>query len=159
MSIRRNRYYQAFSIERASSMSGLDESEIVDEILNAVGETDELPESTVLFDLVSLLEIGLSAGESRDVLDYALTLYDMNLEDGDGDGPWSDDLAPPGNVLESLAGYIYSALASPVTTVRWEAAHSVLLSADLSGHAHGLHFWVSRVWTKLSIYGFKTPVL
>lgn len=49
------------------------------------------------------------------------------LKDEDGDGPWNEQLSPPVQVEDSLAGYIWARLASPEAEMRWQAAHAVLV--------------------------------
>ncbi|WP_228254388.1 hypothetical protein [Acinetobacter sp. WCHA55] len=46
------------------------------------------------------------------------------------DGQWREELAPPENIIESISGYIWSCLASPFNTVKWQAAHTVKLLCD-----------------------------
>jgi hypothetical protein len=46
------------------------------------------------------------------------------------DGQWREELAPPENILESISGYIWSSLASPFNTVKWQAAHAIKLLCD-----------------------------
>jgi hypothetical protein len=144
MVITRNREYEVMPLELASQVSGVAQVELVDAILAGIGESTELAEAQRLFSLVGLLSIKLTSDEALAVLSYGLSLFDPVLEDTDGDGPWSTQLMPPAAVEDALAGYIWAALASPVATTRWEAAHVVValcalgrssVLAGLFGHA------------------------
>ena len=55
----------------------------------------EIVSSDRLFTLVGLLASQLSHEEALDVLNFGLCLFDDALGEDDGDGPWTDALAPP----------------------------------------------------------------
>lgn len=126
MEIRKSRYYELFPFELACAKSGVSQVEIVDVVLASTGETPELIDTSRLFSLVGLLAIKLSHDEALDALTYGLDLFNLALEDKDGDGPWHDAFSPPSDIREAIAGYIWSALASPEAVLRWEAAHAVV---------------------------------
>lgn len=129
MEIRKSRYYELFPFELACSISGISQAEIVDVVLASTGETPDLIETGRLFSLVGLLAIKLSHDEALAALIYGLELFNSALEDKDGDGPWRDTLLPPDDIREAIAGYIWSALASPEApeaVLRWEASHAVV---------------------------------
>ena len=126
MKVAKHRYYEIAPFDAAFKRTGVREEDVIDAVLDAIGGSPDLADSDRLFSLIGLLTSKLTADEALDVLDFGLGLFDAALEDGDGDGPWSDDLAPPATVRESLAGYIYAGLAAPTAAVRWEAAHAVV---------------------------------
>jgi hypothetical protein len=134
MEVRKSRYYEVLPFELACSLAGVSESEIVDVILTAVGETPDLIETNRLFSLLGLIAIKLSHDEALEALSYGLDLFNTVLEDKDGDGAWTDGLSPPTDIRESVAGYIWSALAAPEAVLRWEAAHAVLELCTLGRH-------------------------
>ncbi len=125
MSIVRSRYYETIPMKLACELSGVGENELLDVIVAGIGESTEFADHDRLFSLVGLLSSKLTSKEALDVLSYGLDLFDVVLEDTDGDGPWKAELAPPPAVEDSLAGYIWAGLASPVAAIRWEAAHVV----------------------------------
>lgn len=124
--VRKSRYYEALPFELASSLTGVSQSEIVDIVLDALGETSELIDADRLFSLVGLLVVKLSHDEALNALSYGLELFNPILEIKDGDGPWNDRLSPPDDVRQAIAGYIWSALAAPEAVLRWEASHTVV---------------------------------
>lgn len=126
MAIKRSRYYEVMPFKLACELSGLDESDLIDVILAGIGESTELAGPDRHFSLVGLLSVKLTSDVSLEVLSYGLDLFNVVLKDTDGDGAWSPQLTPPTSVEDSLAGYIWAGLASPMATIRWEAAHVVV---------------------------------
>ena len=124
--VTRNRYYEVLPFDLACTLSGVSEAEIVEVVLDAIGESPDLADSSRLFSLIGLLKSKLSRDEALEALTFGLRLFDPVLEEGDGDGPWSDSLASPTLMRASIAGYIYAGLAAPPARLRWEAAHAVL---------------------------------
>lgn len=124
--VTRSRRYQTLPLTLAAELSGLDESELIEAVLGSISESTELLGADRLFTLVGLLCVKLTSDDAAGTLSYGLTLFDSALEDSDGEGSWSVQLAPPTTVEEALAGYIWAGLASPVAATRWEAAHVVL---------------------------------
>lgn len=125
MGITRNRYYEMLPFETAYELSGMSEGEMVDVVLGAIGEATEVVGAGRLFSLVGLLAAKLTENEALDALSFGLDLFDVVLEETDGDGPWSPKLAPPADIETSVAGYIWACLAAPQASLRWEAAHVV----------------------------------
>lgn len=126
MEIKRSRYYDVFPFGLACELSGLDQAELLDVVVAAIGESSELAGPDRLFSLVNLLSSKVTHDDAIDVLSYGLDIFNAVLEDADGDGPWTADLNPPAEVEDALAGYVWAGLASPVGATRWEAAHVVV---------------------------------
>ena len=125
MNVTRSRYYQVLPLKAVYEISGVAEIEIADIVLSAIGEATQVVGAGRLFTLVGLLALKLSCDEALDALSFGLGLFDAVLEDRDGDGPWSQALAPAVDVDGAIAGYVWAGLASPRASVRWEAAHVV----------------------------------
>ena len=124
--VTKNRHYPALPFDLASKLAEVSEADIVEGILQTIGESPDLADSHRLFSLVGLLQYMLTHDEALEALSFGLGLYDSVLEGKDGDGPWSENLVPPASIHESIAGYIYAGLAAPSAKIRWEAAHAVL---------------------------------
>ncbi len=131
MGIAKNRYYEVLPFKTACTLAGIDESEIVGVVLDAVGQAPDLADSDRLFSLVGLLAIELSEDEALEALDFGLHLFNPVLEDRDGDGPWSKELLPSNDTEVALAGYIWASMAAPEAVLRWEGAHVVFGLAAL----------------------------
>ncbi|MDP2602700.1 MAG: AVAST type 3 anti-phage nuclease/ATPase Avs3a [Deltaproteobacteria bacterium] len=134
MAITKSRYYEMLPFKTACELSGVPEGDVVDVVLTAIGEATEVVGAARLFTLVGLLAAKLTENEALEALSFGLDLFDADLEDKDGDGPWLPKLAPPAEIEGSVAGYIWSCLAAPRASLRWEAAHVVRALCTL-GHA------------------------
>lgn len=126
MEVVRHRHWEFPPFNDAFKRTGVSEADIVDVVLETVGESPDVADSDRLFSLVGLLTSKLTGDQALDALAFGLELFDAVLESSDGDGPWSGDLTTPPTVVESLAGYVYAGLAAPSAAVRWEAAHAVV---------------------------------
>ncbi len=126
LEIKRNRYYAIFPFDKACELSGLSESELLDVILAEAGESMGLAGPGELFNLVQLLSTKLTCDQALETLAFGLDLFNVVLKHSDGDGDWSADLLPPTKIEEALAGYVWSALASPDAACRWQAAHVIV---------------------------------
>lgn len=136
MEVTRGRYYEVLPFKTACELAGVPESDVIDVVLSGIGEVTEIVGVGRLFTLVGLLSGKLSRSESLEALDYGLQLFDVALKDTDGDGPWSNELLlPPADLDSAIAGYIFGALASPNSAMRWEAAHAVLAVCLFGQHA------------------------
>jgi hypothetical protein len=125
MEITRGRYYEVLPLKTACALAEVPESDIIDVVLSGIGEVTEIVGVGRLFTLVGLLSGKLTRSESLEALGYGLQLLDVVLKEADGDGPWSPTLAPPAEIDTAMAGYVFGGLASPMATIRWEAAHAV----------------------------------
>jgi hypothetical protein len=126
MGITKNRHYEVLPLRLACELANIKEADAVEVVLDAIGQSGDLPSSGRLFSLAALLTFKLSNDEALQGLEYGLSLFDAVLEDKDGDGPWRSDLSPPSDIHEALARYLYVYLASPAADDRWAAAHAVV---------------------------------
>ena len=134
MGISKNRRYEVLPFKTACALAGTSEADLVEIVLDAVGQNPDLADSNRLFSLVGLLTIKLSDDEALEALKFGLDLFTPALEDKDGDGPWSSELLPPTDIKASLAGYIWASMAAPEGVLRWEGSHAVLGLMALGRH-------------------------
>lgn len=125
MRITRSRHSGIFPLKTMCDLVGVPEGDVVDVVLAAIGEVTEVAGASRLFTLIGLLAPKLTEAEALEALSFGLDLFDPILEDTDGDGPWSPKLKPPVDIEGAVAGYIWSCLAAPRASLRWEAAHVV----------------------------------
>ena len=125
--ITKSRYYQQLPFEVIAETTGISEYEIFKMVVDESAQRPNLFGSQRLFTLVGLIATTLSPEEAQDVLDFGLSLLEVDMNDDDGDGKWRKELVPPTTVEASLAGYIWTCLASPEVAVRWQAAHVIRL--------------------------------
>lgn len=161
MQIARHRYFEVLPFTTACTLAGINESELFDVVLDAVGQSSALANSDRLFSLVGLLATKLSEDEALETLDFGLDLLTPILQDRDGDGPWSDGLLPPADAKVALAGYIWTSMAAPEAALRWEGSHVVLGLATLGRRdliSHLFNYAIKRqggpfVDARLPFYG------
>ena len=134
MRITRNRRYELLPLEMACAVAGIEEAELIEVVLEAIGQTTELAESHRLFSLVGLLVIKLPENEALEALEFGLDLFTPALEDKDGDGRWTNELRPPTDIKASLGGYIWASLGAPEGTLRWEGSHALFGLVALGRH-------------------------
>ncbi len=125
MEINRSRYYEIFPFALACKVSGLSESAIADIVIEAIAGTAEELSTGQLFTLTGILALRIDQLEALGVLRFGLDLFDDFLKENDGDGVWSEDLIPPSDINEAIAGYVWAGLAAPSSSLRWQAAHAV----------------------------------
>jgi hypothetical protein len=119
------RYNQRLPWKLAEEWSGLTEADIMRQATNVMARTIVPTSSAGLFNLVGVLGQLISQDHAKDVLNYAIDLIDSALKTSDADGLWRDELKPPFTVTESVAGYVWAAMASPIAARRWKAAHVI----------------------------------
>ncbi len=88
----------------------------------------------------------LTAEQAIAILDFALSRFELHFTEESGDGPWQSWLATPDNIASNLAGFIWSALGSPRSTERWNAAHCIRVLArfNCTDIFHELFYWLQQ---------------
>lgn len=123
--IGKSRYYQALPYEVIARCTGISEHQIYEWVVEASAENPLILGSGRLFSLVGLIAPMLDTQQAAAALLFGLELLEADMTEHDGDGDWSSKLLPPVESATSLAGYIWTALGSPQTAERWQAAHVV----------------------------------
>jgi hypothetical protein len=125
MKITKSRYDEIFSLKYACELARITEDEVMDVVLAGIGSATDIVGAGRLFTIVSLISSKLRNDDAIHVLTFGLSQFDGMLEEKDGDGAWSPELAPQDSVADAVAGYVWAALAAPEGRLRWEAAHVV----------------------------------
>lgn len=94
-------------------------------ILSGLANGVELAQSDMFFGFVSFASTMIDDHDAKDLLDYSLSRFELHIDKEFGDGEWSDKLIVSDDIYENLAGYLWSALGSPRSEVRWNTAHCV----------------------------------
>ncbi|MGE8545133.1 MAG: hypothetical protein ACN6NS_12565 [Acinetobacter johnsonii] len=113
-----------------SELTGKPKTDYIQSLLEGMSESSITLESESLFRIAHLLTPMIAPNQSCEVLECGLDLLESDLGSDIADGQWREELAPPENIIESISGYIWSGLASPFNTVKWQAAHTVKLLCD-----------------------------
>lgn len=93
---------------------------------------NEFTNADNFFGFVNLASSQIKAVEAMELVDYSLSRFELHIEDNFGDGRWDEWLYVSDNTNKNIAGFIWSALGSPRSVVRWNAAHCVRKLAELN---------------------------
>ncbi|MFC3679101.1 hypothetical protein [Bacterioplanoides pacificum] len=94
-------------------------------VLEGLSESNGLESASTFFGFVDYYVNSLSSSDAAKLLDYALTRFELHINDGYSDGNWSSSLEPPENIVQSFTGYLWAALGSPRASEHWCAMHAV----------------------------------
>lgn len=134
-------YYSDFYIDTYGSnvklnvlceLTGKPKVDYIQCLLEGVSESSVTLESENLFRMAHLVTPMIEPFESVEILEFGLDLLEKDLGDDVADGKWRYELIPPENIIDSIAGYIWSGLGSPFKTLRWQATHTVKLICDFN---------------------------
>lgn len=123
-------YGSNLKLDVLSELTGKPKTDYLQCLLEGISESSITLESESLFRLAHLVTPMIEPAQSIEILEYGLGLLESDLGNDVADGQWRDELAPPENIIESIAGYIWSGLASPFKAIRWQATHIVKLICD-----------------------------
>ena len=128
---RRRRWGSSFPYRQLISEGIVTDDQIVEASLEGFLVKVTTLNSGELFQMLESLSHLLTSDEADDALHFGLSLHEMDIRPEDGDGPWSDAMKPNGSCEWAVAGYLWAALGSPSTSVRWQAAHAVRATIEL----------------------------
>lgn len=101
-------------------------------IFQGLSQGQEFADASVLFGFVRLASTFVNESDACDLTNYALSRFELHIEDDFGDGPWSEWLHVSNDMSKNIAGFIWSALGSPQSKSRWNACHAVKKLADFN---------------------------
>jgi hypothetical protein len=113
----------------------LDDSLIVElkkGIFQGLSIGQEFNSASAFFNYVRLAVTLVSSDDASDLLDFALSRFELHIEFNFADGPWSEWLNVSSDMNHNLAGLIWSALGSPHIETRWKACHVVKTLSDFN---------------------------
>lgn len=115
-------------------------------IIRGLADSSELAGAETYFGFVRIVGTIVSPDEAGELLDYALSRFEIHVEEDHADGPWDNWLSPPDDVTDSFAGFVWSALGAPCSKTRWQAAHCVrrLAAAGCTAEINALVEWMDR---------------
>lgn len=130
-SARRKGWWSSFPYREIIDEGIVSDGEIVDAVLEGFLAKVTVLTAGELFQMLESLASHLTNDEADDALHFGLSLLENDLHPDDGDGVWNEDMKPLDSCEAALAGYLWAALGSPTTSVRWEAAHAVRATIEL----------------------------
>jgi len=93
--------------------------------------SEDLASANALFGFVKLSSAVITREKALDLLVFGLERFERHINEEElADGRWSNWLMPPDSTNMAFAGLIWSALGSPWSETRWEAAHCVRKLAE-----------------------------
>lgn len=104
---------------------------IKDGILDGLSNGSNLVDASTFFGFVEIAMTHISPEQAAHLLDFALTRFELHIDDDYADGCWADWLNPPEDISKAFAGFIWTALGSPRAETRWQAAHCVRRLAEI----------------------------
>lgn len=115
-------------------------------IIKGLSESPDLVNAGELFGFSTVVSSFIKPEEAKDLLEFALSRFEMHIDKDYGDGLWDDWLLPPSNITEAFTGFVWAALGSPRSSVRWQAAHCVrrLAEVDCEQELNSLIGWMKR---------------
>ena len=92
----------------------------------------EFSDAEMFFGFVSIAIPVIDPTKATDLLHFTLSRFELHIEKDFGDGEWDKWLFTPKNVNNQIAGFIWSALGSPRSSERWNAAHTIRTLAEFN---------------------------
>ncbi len=99
-------------------------------ILEGLSESSILVDASTFFGFVEITSSFISHNESGELLDFALSRFEEHIDNDFADGQWADWLTPPESITDAFTGFVWAALGSPHSTIRWQGAHCVRRLAE-----------------------------
>lgn len=115
-------------------------------IIEGLATHGELVHASTFFGFVTIASKHISTQESTDLLDFALSRFELHIDPDYADGPWPQSLLPSVQMDSAFAGFVWSALGSPKSSTRWCAVHCVrrLAEAQCTEEIDALIEWLER---------------
>ena len=115
-------------------------------ILEGLSNSSDLVNADTFFGFVEIVSTLISPQNAIDLLDFALTRFELHIDDDYADGCWSNWLMPPDNITTALTGLVWAALGSPRSEMRWQAAHCVrrIAEANCGQEIDALIEWMGK---------------
>jgi len=115
-------------------------------ILEGLSNKSDLADADTFFGFVEIVSPLITPQQATGLLDFALARFELHIDDEYADGCWSSWLIPPDDISMAFAGFVWSALGSPRSEMRWRAAHCVrrLAEANCQTEIDALIKWMEK---------------
>lgn len=139
-------YYIRHDFIRGIQVSDSELPLIYEGIVQGLSDSFDLVDASALFGFSEVVSSFISPQEARDLLEFALFRFEMHINQDYGDGPWDNWLLLPHDISDAFTGFVWAALGSPRSSVRWQAAHCVrrLAEAGCEQELNSLVEWMRR---------------
>lgn len=118
----------SYSQERFLKALNIEDSEqflVYDGMIEGLSSQESLETADAFFCFVTIIANILEPVQARELLEFSLARFELHMKDDFSDGKWAQWLQPPDDSSRALTGFIWSALGSPSSEIRWRAAHCV----------------------------------
>ncbi|MEQ9467421.1 MAG: hypothetical protein RLN88_08420 [Ekhidna sp.] len=122
--------YSFRSVVQTHAIDGELVNKLKEGVFYGLSQGQELTDASTLFGFVRHAASFVNADIASDLTHYALSRFELHIEDDFGDGPWGKWLHVSSDINNNIAGFIWSALGSPLSETRWRACHTVKKLAD-----------------------------
>lgn len=115
-------------------------------IIEGLASHGDLVNATGFFGFISVATEYISTQEATDLLEFAISRFEMHIDPEYSDGSWSQELLPPVHMDRAFTGFVWSALGSPRNSTRWCAVHCVrrLAEAKCRDEIDALIDWMEK---------------
>jgi hypothetical protein len=115
-------------------------------ILDGLANRPDLVDAATFFGFAEQIAEQLTSDEALRLLNFALSRFEEHSATEYGDGAWGPWLNVPDDIPHAVTGLIWSALGSPHSSTRWEAAHCVrrLARSECTAEIAALLEWMKR---------------
>ncbi len=103
---------------------------IYEAIFDGLADQYDLNTANTFLEFSKLAAQSIPPQEAAEALDFSLSRLELHIKEDFGDGSWADWLDPPEDISNAFTGFLWSALGSPRSEIRWRAAHSVRILAE-----------------------------
>jgi hypothetical protein len=104
-------------------------------VLEGLADSCFLVNASTLFGFSNVVSPHITTQEATDLLDFALGRFEEHIDNDYADGSWAKWMIPPDSITDAFTGFIWSALGSPRSEIRWRAAHCVRKLAEMGCEA------------------------
>lgn len=98
---------------------------VYDGMIEGLSSQENLETAFGFFGFVTIMANILEPVQTRELLGFSLARFELHMEDDFSDGKWDQWLQPSDNSSRALTGFIWSALGSPSSEIRWRATQCV----------------------------------
>jgi hypothetical protein len=115
-------------------------------IIKGLSESSDLVSAGSLFGFSEIISSFISPEEASNLLEFALSRFEIHIDPNYGDGFWDGWLVPPDDIPDTFAGFVWAVLGSPRSAMRWQAAHCVrrLGAAGCEAEIDALIEWMNK---------------
>ncbi len=103
-------------------------------MLRGLASGEEFAHSNVFFGFVSLASSEIESKSAMNLLNFSLGRFELHINSEFGDEGWSNKLKVTDDININIAGYLWSALGSPRSEVRWNTAHCIRKLVQFNCH-------------------------